>query len=43
VTKLIAVTDVYIWKLLRRDMGLDRDQVERSIAEMVSALIKQED
>ena len=43
VTKLIAVTDVYIWKLLRRDMGLDRDQVERSIAEMVSTLIERGD
>lgn len=40
ITKLVVVTDVYAWKLLRRDRNLDREQVERMIVEMVSALIE---
>ena len=40
VSKLVVVTDVYTWKLLRRDRGLDREQVEQMIVEMVSALIE---
>ena len=39
--ELVVVTDVYTWKLLRRDQGLGREQVERMIVEMVSALIEQ--
>ncbi|HEX8983729.1 MAG TPA: TetR/AcrR family transcriptional regulator [Ktedonobacterales bacterium] len=39
-TKLIVATDIYVWKLLRRDMGLGRDQTERYIAEIVSAIIE---
>lgn len=40
ITKLVVATDVYVWKLLRRDRGLDREQVERLMVEMVSALIE---
>jgi AcrR family transcriptional regulator len=40
ISELVVVTDVYAWKLLRRDRGLDREQVERMIVEMVSALIE---
>jgi AcrR family transcriptional regulator len=36
--ELIAVTDVYTWKLLRRDFGLDREQTEAAIRELVTAL-----
>jgi AcrR family transcriptional regulator len=36
--QLIAVTDVYVWKLLRRDAGLSRPQVERAIAELIDGL-----
>ena len=43
ISKLVVVTDVYAWKLLRRDRGLDRAQVERMIAEMVCALLKRGD
>jgi AcrR family transcriptional regulator len=38
-TKLIVATDIYVWKLLRRDIGLGRDQSERYSAEIVSAII----
>lgn len=38
--KLVVVTDLYAWKLLRRDMGYERKQTERYVVEMVSALIE---
>ncbi len=39
---LTVVTDVYTWKLLRRDRGLDRTTTERRIHRLVTALIPQE-
>jgi AcrR family transcriptional regulator len=36
--QLIVVTDVYAWKLLRRDRGLSRRQTETAIHELVLAL-----
>ena len=36
--KLIAVCDVYFWKLLRRDLGLSREQTELAIRETILAL-----
>ena len=33
-----ALTDVYVWKLLRRDLGLDRTQAEWAVQEMIEAL-----
>lgn len=41
-TKLVVVTDLYVWKLLRRDMGLGREHAERSIADMVTAVIERD-
>jgi len=38
--KLVVVTDLYVWKLLRRDMGFVREQTERYVVEMVSAMIE---
>jgi AcrR family transcriptional regulator len=38
--QLIALTDVYTWKLLRRDLGLGRRQTQAAMAEMVNALLK---
>lgn len=35
---LIAVCDVYFWKLLRRDLGLSREQTELAIRETILAL-----
>jgi AcrR family transcriptional regulator len=36
--QLVAVTDVYTWKLLRRDKGLSRDQAILAVRELVDAL-----
>ena len=35
----VALTDIYIWKLLRRDRGLGRAETETAIVEMLSALM----
>jgi AcrR family transcriptional regulator len=35
---LVALTDVYSWKLLRRDLALDRREAEMTLAGMVSAV-----
>jgi AcrR family transcriptional regulator len=32
---LVIATDVFVWKLLRRDMGLPRAEAERTVAQMV--------
>jgi AcrR family transcriptional regulator len=36
--QLVAVADVYTWKLLRRDKGLSRDQTVLAVCELVEAL-----
>ena len=36
--ELIAICDVYFWKLLRRDMGLSREQTELALKETILAL-----
>lgn len=36
--QLVAVTDVYVWKLLRRDAGLSRRQVEQAVRELIDGL-----
>jgi AcrR family transcriptional regulator len=38
--QLIALTDVYMWKLLRRDLGLGRRETPTAMAEMVSAVLE---
>ncbi len=38
IAELVVVTDVYAWKLLRRDKGLDRDQTIAAMRELVLAL-----
>jgi AcrR family transcriptional regulator len=35
VAALVAVTDVYTWKLLRLDLGLTRAETERTLVEMI--------
>ncbi len=37
--QLIAICDVYMWKLLRRDCGLSREQTETALQEMLTALL----
>jgi AcrR family transcriptional regulator len=41
VAQLVAVCDVYTWKLLRRDCGLSRSQTERAITEMLAPFTKE--
>ncbi len=36
---LVVATDVYTWKLLRRDRGLSRPQTERRIHTLVTAIL----
>ena len=36
---LVVATDVYTWKLLRRDRGLSRDETENRMHHLVSALL----
>jgi AcrR family transcriptional regulator len=36
--QLVAICDVYTWKLLRRDQGLSRGRVERALVEMIHGL-----
>ncbi len=38
IAELVATTDVYTWKLLRRDRGLTRKQTILAVREMVEAL-----
>lgn len=34
-TALVAATDVYVWKLLRRDLGLDRSAAQTAVTRLV--------
>jgi AcrR family transcriptional regulator len=36
--QLVAVTDVYVWKLLRRDQGLSRSATEQAVFEIVQLI-----
>jgi hypothetical protein len=36
--QLAAATDVYTWKLLRRDSGLSAAQTELAICELISSI-----
>ena len=39
--QLVAVCDVYMWKLLRRDAGLSRRQSELAIVELLTPILKE--
>ena len=39
VNALHAATDVYTWKLLRRDLGLSRVETERTIAQLIEGVL----
>ncbi len=39
-SQLIVATDLYTWKILRRDQGLSRQETEAAIREMIDALIQ---
>jgi len=38
--ELIAACDLYVWKILRRDLGLSRGQTEVALVEMIAALVR---
>jgi hypothetical protein len=38
--EMIAVCDLYIWKILRRDLGFSSAQTEIALVEMLSALVE---
>lgn len=37
--QLVATCDVYVWKVLRRDLDLDTDQVEAALVELLERLL----
>lgn len=37
--ELVAVTDIYCWKVLRRDVGLSRAEVETSLRDLVADIV----
>ena len=37
--QLTAVTDVYTWKVLRRDLGLSRQEAQASIRDLVDQIL----
>jgi hypothetical protein len=37
--QLVAICDVYVWKILRRDIGLEIPEVEDAVVEMIERLI----
>lgn len=37
--ELIAICDLYVWKILRRDLDFGREQTEIALEEMISALV----
>jgi hypothetical protein len=40
VPELVVATDVYTWKLLRRDQGLSRNETAAAMRRMVEALLE---
>jgi AcrR family transcriptional regulator len=36
---LVAATDLYVWKLVRRDMGRSREHLQRLVLEMVGGIV----
>lgn len=39
--QLITLTDVYVWKLLRLDLGLDRTETASVVRDMVTAVVRE--
>jgi AcrR family transcriptional regulator len=37
--QLVAVTDLYVWKVLRRDLGLPRDETEAAVRDLVYRIV----
>ena len=43
INALHAATDVYTWKLLRRDLGLSRAETERTMVGLVNGVLSGND
>ena len=41
IVELILLTDVFTWRLLRRDLGLSRAETQRTIVELVDAIAEE--
>lgn len=41
IAQIVAICDVYTWKLLRRDSGLSREETELAITEMLAPFTKE--
>ncbi len=39
--QLVVVTDLYVWKVLRRDLGLPRDEAEAAVRDLVRRIVEQ--
>jgi AcrR family transcriptional regulator len=42
VAQFVAVTDIYVWKLLRRDRGLSRRQTQLAMRELLEPLMERD-
>ena len=42
INALHAATDVYTWKLLRRDLGLSRTETERTMVDLVTGVLSEQ-
>jgi len=40
--QLVAVTDLYVWKVLRRDLGLPRNETEVAVRDLVYRIVEHE-
>ena len=40
--QLVAVTDLYVWKVLRRDLGLPREETEAAVRDLVGRIVSRE-
>ena len=40
--QLVGVTDIYYWKVLRRDVGLSRAEVESSLRELIGDVVRRD-
>jgi AcrR family transcriptional regulator len=38
--QIIALTDLYMWKVLRRDLGLSRDETESAVRDLVNRVTR---
>jgi AcrR family transcriptional regulator len=43
IAQLVVICDVYVWKLLRRDMGFSVEQYRATLLEMITALVGHSD